>query len=243
MRARWIGPLAGLLLLTACEAEEAALDPLPSPALEEEIAEPVAPPPPSDVQAQMHDRYDTVTAMRGALVRGELEAARALARGVGPVRGELPPEAHELRDLAPSRAAVVARAEDVVAAARAYGAMLEGCGRCHAAAGATWSYETPARPDGPDPVVHMRRHAWAVDRMTEALIVRDADRFDMGANALAEAPLGEGSAVEAIAARVHARAASPVETMEARAAVFGDVVAACAECHRHFEGLEAARVR
>lgn len=242
--------LAGLFLLGACGSDEGSappIDPLPvaQPDLLDEVEEVEELPEPTETQAQMHDRYDAVTAIRTSLVRGDVEGARVLARGIGPVTGELPELAAEMRGLAPRRAAALARASDPETAGRAFGALLEGCGRCHAAGAATWTFETPTQPDGEDPATHMRRHEWAVDRMWEGLLVRDIERFDMGAAALADAPLGEGSEVAPLAERVHARAAEAAgaESMEARAAIFGDVVAACAECHRHFATLETARVR
>jgi len=247
-----------LLLLASfgCGEDPAPVDPMPAPdepePPAEDVAEPAEPPPPSEAQAQMHDRYEAVAAIRSAFVRGDLEVAKAVARTLGPVTAELPEAAVAHRDVVPERAAALVAAEDVHAGARAFATLLEGCGSCHEAAEAAWTWETPARPEGEDLPEHMMRHLWAVDRMWEALVTHDVERFELGASALADAPLtGEDPpdhedppGISALARRVHARAgeASAAGDFEARAAIYGDVLASCADCHRHFADLDLAGV-
>ncbi|MBX3274881.1 MAG: hypothetical protein KF729_31750 [Sandaracinaceae bacterium] len=242
--------IALALALAACgDRDVGPLDPLPpprppAPAAPEVVVEPSSIPEPTEAQRAMHDRYDAVAAMRRALVRGELDVAQAVARSIGPVAAALPAAAEPLRGLVPERAARVAAASDIGAASRAFGALLEGCGRCHAAAEARWTFDTPARP-GDAEGERMRRHEWAVERMWEALVVEDHDRYDLGAAMLADAPLGEDAALAALVAGVRASAAAgrDAPSMGARAEAYGDVLARCAECHRHYGALEAAGVR
>lgn len=246
-----------VLAALGCSEDPAAVDPMPAPtaapeAPAEDVAEPAEPPPPTEAQAQMHDRYEAVDTIRAAFVRGDLEVAKAVARSLRPVSAELPEAAVAHRDVVPDRARALIAAEDVGAGAQAFASLVAGCGTCHAAAEATWTWETPAQVEGEDLPEHMQRHLWAVDRMWEALLTHDAERFELGASALSDAPLtGEDPpdeedppGISALARRVHERAgaAAGAGDFEARAAIYGDILASCAECHRHFDDLDLAGV-
>jgi cytochrome c553 len=70
---------------------------------------------------------------------------------------------------------------------------------------------------------YMARHAWAVNRLCEALVKGDAALWTRGLNELAVVGLGaKGSA--------------------ARGAVYGRLVAACSACHEAMGRAPGARV-
>jgi cytochrome c553 len=249
-----------LILVGGCE-EPPGTD-APPPAVPEEAPEGPRPPAEAPVgvevevpsatvgQRRMHDRYDRVEVVRDALIVGDLVAAKRLARGLDqPVAAaELPEAAQGLRDAVPVRAKAFLGAGSVPQGARAFAQVMLACGSCHTAAGVRWSFDEPAWPEGDELAEHMGRHAWAVDRMWEGLMLGDEERFDLGARRFVEAPLtGEVPVADehppglsAIAARLHRRARQAVRAkgMGERAAIYGDVLAACAQCHTRIRALD-----
>jgi hypothetical protein len=257
-----IACLAGLLAL-ACEERGADEErPAAPPPAAESPGEPepahgggpvgveVDVPPATRGQERMHDRYDRVEGVRDALVAGELAEARRLARGLDRSvdAADLPPAAAELKDAVPTRARALLRARTLPAGARAFASVMEACGRCHRAADAQWAFDDPPLPEGDELEEHMARHAWAVARMWEGLLLGSADRFDEGARRFAEAPLTGEEPLEdehppglsAIAVRLHrrARSAERARDLPARAAIYGDILAGCADCHTRIRELD-----
>lgn len=249
-----------LLVVVGCDDEEPAQPRTTDPVQENpdetvDDTEPVAMPIPEPTEAQqrMHDRYWVVDAIREALIDGDLEQAQAHARTLSPVTAvDVPDAAENLRGAVAEEGSALAGAGDLATATREFGQLLESCGNCHKTATATWIWDVPQMPEGDDSVRHMQRHQWALDRMWEALLVHDADHFDMGARALADAPLlpsdpshDEESSLPALAGRVHELVATlPAEgDMPARAQLFGQLLTTCATCHRQLSALDQAGVR
>ncbi|HJL20067.1 MAG TPA: hypothetical protein RMH99_30660 [Sandaracinaceae bacterium LLY-WYZ-13_1] len=259
VRSPWLIVLAAAGALVACGEEgEGAPASTAEPTAEEgaergaeALPEPESLPPPTDGQRHMHDRYDGIEAIRGALVRGDAEVARAVARGLDrPVSfDDLPASARGLRAVVPSRAREVAAATTEEDTAAAFARLVSGCGECHRAAEVTWRFDDHPAPEGEDLDGHMARHAWAVERMWEGLMLADPERFDRGARALEEAPLTGDEPVEdenppgvsRIAVRIHARARDAREAadMAERAAIYGDLLGGCGACHARIAALDA----
>jgi hypothetical protein len=255
-----------LLALLGCD-ETSSSSPAPAPhpapetrshtqpeSVEDDLPDPESLPPLTYGQRRMHDRYDAAEAIREAIVTGDLDVARAIARGLDrPVQmAHLSPSARGLRDIVPGRARALAGAETSTDVARAFAELIRGCGQCHSAASVGWAFDDPGVPEGEELPEHMRRHQWGVTRMWEGLVLADAERFDRGARALEESPLIGDDPLEAgeenppglgaIEARIHERARAARTArghdMEERAAIYGDVLDGCATCHARIEALD-----
>lgn len=161
--------------------------------------------------------------VRDAVIHGDLTAARANAfrfAGLRISRGrtiEYEEGAIEARQVAAS----VAAAPDLERTAAAVGQLAKTCADCHA------RMSGPTRLV-PEPVPHragrMTGHAWAMNELWSGIVGNSEEPWHAGAAALAsEAPTTE---VRAIAERA-ARASDP----NARAAVYGELLATCARCH------------
>lgn len=222
-------------------------EPADEPDPELEGAEPVAPPTASPRAARMHMRFDAVEAARDALIAGDLEAATRAGDSIAAriTLHDMPSAARAWGDDVPRRATALAAAETLEGASLAFANLVMTCGRCHEAAGATWSWvETPA-PEGDDLAARMARHRWGVERMWEGMLVASTERFDRGAAALAGTPLSGDSApdlesppgVRAFEERLRARAreAQSAADLTARAAIYADLLATCAGCHQLVE--------
>jgi hypothetical protein len=97
------------------------------------------------------------------------------------------PSLQDIRDAA----ATVRDASSLTAASAAAGALGAVCGECHARTGAHPSFAEVLKPKEDETLLgHMARHAWAVNRLWEALVKGDAALWTRGLNELAEPPLG-----------------------------------------------------
>ena len=93
---------------------------------------------------------------------------------------------------------------------------------------------------------HMQRHQWAIDRLWEGLIGPSDAAWSRGIRMLAEAPLHgteatwdePAAAGDELARRVHelGREAATALLPPARAAVYGEVLGVCADCHTRTGG-------
>lgn len=199
--------------------------------------------------ARMGDHFGDALKIKDAVIAGELADVRApaqrLVERVTP--DQFPPAWQPHVEASARHAAAALAAADIDAASRAAAGLAEGCGACHAAIGGGPELAPvgPAPAAGPDdpPKVQMLRHQWAADRMWEALISRGDARWQAGAAALADAPLGLAAItadvelpeeVQQLGDRVHAlgRQAGTVAGWDERAAIYGEFMAACATCHK-----------
>lgn len=241
-----------LSLLSACEGERPYG---PQPASRETrpestaLGEEAQPLPETERRARMHERLESVDLARTALQRGDLDAARSVASTIAfrlPL--DLPPAVREQGDAVPRRALELSAAADLESAGAAFARLAGTCGACHAAAGATWAWDEVPVPDGADLTERMRRHAWASERLWEALLTRDAERFERAAEILAEAPLsGESPPDEERPVglreiedrlRAAARDGAAARSMDERVAAYGRIVATCGECHRRIRAID-----
>lgn len=212
------------------------------------LAEPRHPSPTTGSEAlsgHMQDHFDLVLAARNAVIRGDLEGARSALESLAehPTAEGLPegwePYVAELRTRAGE--ATVGNAEQ---AGRAVAIVAAQCGVCHAANGATLPVDlSPPPPEG-GTKGHMARHVWAVGRMWDSIVAPNPAAWEWAARVLDEdgnlTEVDRGAGVEPLsdetrvyAERVHklADAGMRSTSSSARAELYGQVVASCAECH------------
>jgi len=197
------------------------------------------------VRGAMGQHFAQAREARRAIIAGDIESAREAMRflAANDLGGTLP-EALQPRFAAMQEAArAFGSAENLREAGTALATTLTRCGECHEAAGRGPSFEAPTMPAGDDVRTHMQRHRWGAERMWEGLVLRSAETFERGAQALDEEPLrgnqlpaGEVGAerIDALAAHAHqvAGEAAEASTDPARAQAYGNLLATCASCHR-----------
>lgn len=236
-----------LLLVFSCAKKPAADTPTPPQVVDGAVGT-TAELDPADravVRFHMMGHAAKATEARDALIRGDIESARDAMLWLSEHR-----EAAGTPDswAAPLAAMQVSAedgslAADVPEMALALGETAAQCGSCHAAEGAELPWTaTPPPPATDDPARHMQRHAWAVERMWASLVMPDRDAWRQSLMALSDPGLdslavGAGASqadtVADAAEAVHALVPEGVQAPpERRAALFGQVVAACASCHQ-----------
>ena len=206
-------------------------------------ADQASPPP-----AAMTGHFIGVTAVHEAVIRGDLEAARKAAAPIATHDLTGPADTAAARDELKSLAGRIASAPDLTAAATATGAMLRACGDCHRTAGVMPVLNLPVRPAVGKTVGHMLAHQRAADQLLQGLVIPSSTSWNQGAQALRTAPLEMGQLpkdpklTEDIAAgeqRIHQLADQAAGATEpaARAAIYGQMVTACATCHSLHKGV------
>jgi hypothetical protein len=199
-----------------------------------------------DAKARMDEHFTKVRTIEEAVIRGDIEDVRESAmwvadnQGLAGLPANLQPKIDELKGSA--RAAAAAR--DIWSAAQATASMVATCGACHKTANATPTMAPPAMPPAQPAGMpgHMLAHQHAVDLMYQGLVGPSDDAWKKGAEELKKAPLTLKELpkdplltkeIAAIEGAVHAmadRAETAVET-RARVALYGELIAACANCH------------
>lgn len=189
----------------------------------------------------MQQHWEAGNALQHAMVRGDLTAARRAAARIAEVE-EIPgltwdagPYLTRMR----TEAIAVRSATSFQQASEAAGRMGAACGMCHAHGDVGPRPETATTApsvDEEDPEYHMIRHAWAMDRMWEGLVVPSVDRWQAGARVLAGQPLsamGLTPEVSLLAARVHEMGRQALDDVDAekRGERFGKILTDCAGCH------------
>jgi cytochrome c553 len=196
----------------------------------------------------MRDHFEQVRGVQVGVVRGDLEAVRAAAKWVATQEAleGMPEDWEPFIDQMRSAAADAIAAPDIAAAAVATAAMGSTCASCHEAMQFYPQFLAVAQPPESDETVpHMIGHMWAADRMWKGLVTPSAETWNDGVGALAGDPLdGESIVLEiedpgklaALAAKVHDLAAQgrAAAEMDARAEIYGEFLATCAECHQIF---------
>ncbi len=190
----------------------------------------------------MEGHYAQVGQVQEAIVKGDLDAARAPARWLAehPQHPDLPQGVKSPMEDMRVQARSVVRAVDLTDAARATAEMAAACGRCHRSAGAGPDPETwTMAPPGAGAPRQMARHLWAVDRMWEGLVAPSDRLWQQGATALIDDPLFQGE--DQAAGPDVARLAREVHDLgvtangreaDGRAAVYGRLLTTCTTCHR-----------
>lgn len=244
-------PLLLALLVGCGGAPQPASAPPPEAAVEAPPeTEPALAPLPAGTHGQMQAWFDATTRARDAVIAGKEPEAREPMRWIathvpdssGMPEG-WPTHVLDMQDLAGRITPESPMPE--IAAAVALTAME--CGHCHVAYEVRPAFDPIQLPTDEGVVGHMHRHQWAADRMWEGLILGDADRWSIGAMALLEAPETDITrrdgrpappAAAALAERLHRLGREGLTGVDGsqQAAIYGELIATCAECHAITDG-------
>jgi hypothetical protein len=195
------------------------------------------------LKAHMDEHFSHVREVQDAIVRGDLDGAKAPARWIADHQEAtgLPASAAVHVTAMKSGANAVATAPDIRMAAQGAASLVAACGDCHADLKVSGHMPsavvvTAAPPAGKQ--AHMAEHQHAVNLLYRGLVgPSDAD-WKKGAEALKGSPLGAESLPEAKDAlvaekKVHELADKAVDAKDrgARVAAYGEVIGSCASCH------------
>ncbi len=181
-------------------------------------------------------------AVRDAVVRGDLDAARRNAKELGAVTVGGTPEIVEHAKEMNAVAARIAAAPDLAAAARGTGALAKTCADCHARLTGPTKLAAEPAPRAAGREARMQRHAWAVGELWDGLVDNSEDPWRKGSAALADPtlpatelvpPKRSSPEVEAQAKglkQLGERAQATTDTA-LRSEAYGDILATCATCH------------
>ena len=193
----------------------------------------------------MPQHFERAADLEQAIVRGDFDAARAVANELASHRPDRYPEPWApyvlgMRALAED----AARADDIEAMAQATGEMMGSCGACHRALGARVVAPVEPEPQASDGdlAALMKRHRWAATRLRAGVVEPSTEAWTQGVDAFGPLPSptcpddmgGERIVdVEAVRDRFHAaqEEARVVDSLEARASVYGRMLGTCAGCH------------
>lgn len=238
------GLACGLLLLaTACTGQsfelgrESVAGVAPGPRISHDPAPGTA--------VWMARHFADVLEIQRAVIAGDLLGVRAPARRLVE-RTDPYPESWRpfvAGNLRLAESALTARS--LADAAQAAAGLANNCGECHEAVGLGPGLGAAAPPsaDASDAPLHMLRHQWAAERMSDALVSHGDAAWRAGAEALTDAPLrptilptdvNHPAAFDALAEQVHelgARARTAASWSD-RAVVYGELLTTCAACHR-----------
>jgi hypothetical protein len=195
----------------------------------------------AEVQAHMSDHFTRVRAIEEAVIRGDLEAAKAPAQWIADHQETTGlPEGTTAQVAAMKDAAkAVAAAPDIPSAARGAAALVGACGDCHSTSKVTAHMPLVMLGEAkPGKATHMAEHQLAVDMMYRGLVAPSDADWTKGAEQLKKAALGAKELPEAKDAlvaekKVHAVADQALKATDraARVAAYGEVVGSCASCH------------
>ena len=206
--------LLALLLVAACTPASGSNDP---PALELDR--------PSVVRFHMQRHFGDLRDIERMLLAGRLDDARARAFLLTkPARDRgLDPFAQESAAVSRAAAALVS-APSIPEACRLEARVAEACASCHVHIPKV--LPLPAMPSQPD--ASMQRHGWAADRLWEGVVLADTRRWRAGLDVFAIASTGR---VQELARGAVQSLETHQDTVATRAATYGELLVACANCH------------
>lgn len=200
----------------------------------------------TSLEGQMWQHYQRVEEIRDAVVMGNLDMARDDAQRLidHELAPDLPPGSERVAAQMRGYAMEVADADSMEGAAVATANMVRTCGQCHQTygRGPEFGVTTASLEDVGDDVPEMARHQWAFDRMWDGLVVPSDSSWIAGARTWFTSSMlpGQlrgrndlGGELHGLEARLHylGRQAVEEETPRGRAALYGEMMAACARCH------------
>ena len=216
-------------------------------------AEPPAPVRPKleiveSVSLRMHDRYAWTTQIVHGIASGDFALAKASAGVITKLDEPDAPTAW-----VPFLAAVhdgarqVEIAPNAEIATHAAATMGQRCAECHEALNVRVRFPVrPPPPQTPRLASEMLDHQWAAALMWDGLIGPSPELWARGAKALETVPMNvvaravtpayQGAGDDTAQVRAFAARAASTTTTPARAALFGDLLAACAHCHAALRG-------
>jgi cytochrome c553 len=205
---------------------------------------------PTEVEmvASMEAHYNVVILAHDALLQGDLEGFRSQLSLV--LEEALPPSAPAEWLPPHERLQAVAReganASDLDEAAAALAQVVLACGTCHAAFDTGPVYPAPAPADGEDAVkTAMLDHKWVTERLWEGVTGPWDNAWERGADALAVVEVfGDENLAVTLSDDLKRRErelrkigeeAKTTRALDERAALYGRLLATCAECHQAAE--------
>lgn len=223
-------PFAACISLTACvSAEDEA-----AAAATESFAD------------HMHGHLDQISAVKAAVIAGDLEASRApaawLAEHEEPA-GMPAAWATYVNDMR-VQAKIAATATNLETVAMAVSEIARRCGNCHEATGFAVAFGYDQRPpeDVQNLMTQMQRHLWAADRMWDGLIGPSDKAWTWGTEMLTEVNLTSEqitndpertAQVDVLVEQIRAVGGDGGGTPagEARSRIYGTFLSLCADCH------------
>lgn len=200
------------------------------------------------VVKHMHEHYDAVLEIQGAVIAGKLEGTREPARYLAEHEAPagMPAEWGEHVEAMRTAANAALEAQDIASAATATANLGLSCGGCHIANGITVEFDDVERPsDDEKAKSHMQRHQWAADRMWEGLIGPADVSWSRGGNMLFESPMrpnavkhkGPDDDWKGMARRIHQLAANSttVRDLEKKGEIYAEFLGNCAACHNKLD--------
>lgn len=192
---------------------------------------------------RMHTRFEAARRIEQAIAFSDLERTRAEAHDLAvfeepDVLLTWRPYFEAIRDAAHQ----VESSGGVMDAARLAATLGRRCAECHEAIAAFVTFPADPRPaDDFKLAAKMLEHQWAATQMWEGLIGPSDDRWLTGARALTTAPLtivaqsvapsSELDIDDVARVRLYANRAYAAASLDARAELFGTLLATCAHCH------------
>jgi cytochrome c553 len=195
-----------------------------------------------DTTAGMADHFSKVGELEAAVVRNDLESAKAAAQWIAEHQGTagLPAGTEGYVAATKNAARAVAASASLGNAGVAAAFAVAACGECHAAAKVTPKMpEASAPPTLPGTAAHMLEHKYALDLMYRGMVGPSETMWKQGAEVLEGSPLTDkdltktSKQIVAADARVHelARRAAQAEDAGSRIAIYGELIGGCASCH------------
>jgi cytochrome c553 len=198
----------------------------------------------TQMATHMKEHFSRVTDVLNAVMRGDLEDARASARWIADHQTEegLPAKSGTQLNAMRASAKKLADTTDIRLAANAAATLASTCGTCHRSQGVTPALpEPPKASPGTGLEDHMRAHGEAVAYLYGGLVVPSDALWKKGADLLKAAPLESQALpkdpkvtdqIKAYEIRVHqfATLAQQADT-KTRVTLYGELMASCAECH------------
>lgn len=194
----------------------------------------------------MHERFSRTVDIQTGIVLGDLERAKSAAAWIATQDGsrDFPAGTEAYQDRLRSRAGLIAMDEELDSAALHTAEIAAVCGNCHLATGGGPRFVIGSEPgQGSTAARQMIRHLWAADRMWEGLVGPSAETWMAGIGVLNEGEEGLEGVVRSSDAPEEARRyladlrnlaeeGAAATTQEARASIYGRLLATCYGCHR-----------
>ncbi|MGW8268278.1 MAG: hypothetical protein ACWGSQ_18065 [Longimicrobiales bacterium] len=194
----------------------------------------------------MHGRFSRTVDIQTGVVLGDLERAKAAAAWIATQdgSGDFPTGTEAYQDRLRSRAGLIAMDQELESAALHTAEIAAVCGDCHLATGGGPRFVIGSEPnEGSTPARRMIRHLWAADRMWEGLVGPSSETWMAGIGVLNEGVEGLEGVVQSSDAPEEARRyladlrhlaeeGGTATTQEARASIYGRLLATCYGCHR-----------
>jgi hypothetical protein len=230
----------GLMILSVASVVSACGGSAPPPAEKPAAAAPAQAS--ADTAARMEAHFGKVRELEQAVIRGDLESARAAGQWIAEHQetAGLPAGTESYATTTKNAARAVAASESVGNAGVAAAFAVAACGECHAAAKVTPKMpEASAPPTASSTAALMLAHQYAVDLMYRGMVGPSDALWKQGADALKGSPLKSkdqakaSKEIVAFEARVHelgGRAAQAADA-GARIATYGELIGGCASCH------------